>query len=81
MFQQMHQTFKKLEDFGNYYFIQHFNSMWLDNIKDSFFFPKDKENPLPPSDEEERKLQRRYNKSCQDLRVKVEGKTKNESRR
>lgn len=32
----------------------------------------DKENPLPPSDEEERKLQRRYNKSCQDLRVKVE---------
>lgn len=39
------------------------------------FSPKDKENPLPPSDEEERGLQRRYNKSCQDLRVKVEGKT------
>ncbi|XP_078339872.1 E3 ubiquitin-protein ligase RNF123-like isoform X1 [Crassostrea virginica] len=32
----------------------------------------DEENPLPPSDEAERELQRKYNKYCQDLRVKVE---------
>lgn len=40
---------------------------------DVYFLFKDEENPLPPSDEAERELQRKYNKYCQDLRVKVEG--------
>ncbi|XP_061187655.1 E3 ubiquitin-protein ligase RNF123-like isoform X2 [Saccostrea echinata] len=32
----------------------------------------DEENPLPPSNDTERDLQRRYNQYCQDLRTKVE---------
>lgn len=40
---------------------------------DVYFLFKDEENPLPPSDEAERELQHKYNKYCQDLRVKVEG--------
>ena len=40
---------------------------------DVYFLFKDEENPLPPSDEAETELQHKYNKYCQDLRVKVEG--------
>ncbi|XP_061187656.1 E3 ubiquitin-protein ligase RNF123-like isoform X3 [Saccostrea echinata] len=38
----------------------------------SDFSSQDEENPLPPSNDTERDLQRRYNQYCQDLRTKVE---------